>query len=919
MSANPFAWTITVLSNSGCQIRFLPLRTQTGTENIDLHETLWDDADGFKERQALLKDINITEDYWPWSPITNCNFIKWHLAWKEYNNTPILGIEVAIETAATKAGYLDWGVFFMKRSVDEHKKNDPQHASIYHNVKDGEVFPEDDIIEIAPFGNEYPTIDLQIGFRETTRQKPLSTHLVIDLGNTRTCALLLKEEQTGLLEDLAAIPSHCKPVMLNLSAGYEAITKKDLDNVNNGIVSSWIMLHETEFNQKEAWENFEKAKYTKNDSPLLFQKKYNTAQGTKFFGLKKYTYNDTEELRLPIMFSKYSPVIMGKDLDRNLKLKPVLKMIQQGLQIQQSSPKRYYTAETPTKVDWCMVPNNHEAVNSDLVANKLEGNLFLMTNEYGKYVNREKWESHYLPIRNPRHPQYPRSTTFVWLLLAILERAWEQCNRGEYDGNYFVPYVLKDVILTHPSGWTKEQIDCFNERCAEAITIFEKTNFASARSIKLHTNIDESVASQIPLVFSEINKFQRNAGTWMKIMGKERGEKLSLRVMNFDIGGGTSDISIVEYQTLNNEGDDSISLKPTLIFRDGFSMAGDGLLKKIISDVILPAIKEKNEKLGQALLEYFTGSAHSDLDRIQKVVALKTILIPAGIKLLTDIGEKKANGVLVDDKGIIPYLNEHFMKKLNEAPLGSGTKFKYDIKVLDKIISDFFKDTFEKLADFALQYDIDLFSLSGKTSELPQIMELAKKYIPLTLDRILQTKDYRPGDWYPFLELSTKKDSREKVIKDAKSITAVGAALTFLLQNNQINGWEMEPTEISTEFSGEWGYYQAYQSGSEKAAFDFVNDEASIKLKAGSAIARCVVNRETASPIYCLQRKDYGEIDPKEKFQARIRRERDSQTGAEYLDLLELISETDGNNYIDDYCLGLFTENNLFWQDEGHI
>ena len=61
--------------------------------------------------------------------------------------------------------------------------------------------------------------------------------------------------------------------------------------------------------------------------------------------------------------------------------------------------------------------------------------------------------------------------------------------------------------------------------------------------------LDESVASQIPILYSCMTRMSTNkvGENWIQVNGVTGGNHAhpTLRILNVDIGGGTSDVSIV--------------------------------------------------------------------------------------------------------------------------------------------------------------------------------------------------------------------------------------------------------------------------------------------------------------------------------------------------------------------------------------
>ena len=925
-----YQWIPTVLSNTGCQFRFYPLFALNTDEAPDLSQTLWDDVDTFRARHTELmadEEIANRRAKWgadakrqSWQPWDGCTFAKKRLTVKNFTDPneqvsyEIFGVELAIETTAPADRFNECGFLLNTRAVSGKERYAPQFQSVYHQVPDGTYYPPEGQAPCSfDIGDEPSSIgiDIRIGFRaRIIADGALGAHLVIDIGNTRTCALFLKDDPTGMVNEVDAIRSCCTPVLLDLPTKTDAVTKADIANVDNGIVGSWIMLHQTEFDE---------------ENPSVLQRKYITKTAKKWFGLKTDAFNDQEEQRIPTMFVRYSPVIFGKEATSFFKKSSVTELIDQGLQIQQSSPKRYFAERKKSNLAWSMIPNAWTKVDK-IRANKLRADLLYWMNESGEFVDPDEIETCFRPLREPTMPNYPRSATFVWMLVGILERAWDQCNRLTDANGTFTPYSIHDVIVTYPSGWTRDEIAIYKQRCEEAVRIFERTNFSSCDRIKLDMNVDEAVASQLPFVFSEIHKFGNNAQGWLKFAGKKRDDDRStFRIMNFDIGGGTSDISVVEYGCIDTPEEGMVDLQPKLLFRDGYSEAGDELMRQIIDQVIFPAIENENQTAGEAIRRYFTGRVSSATEQIKRSRDLKLNIVPLAIKVMSDLASGAPGGRFiprnagVGEDSWYDELYMHLKIPLIAKQEWCSIEIAYDVTAVNKLIREFFENAFANASRIAAMHDIDLFFLSGKTSELPELRELAKKHIPVTNDRIMTAKNYCAGDWYPFVKTDENGNIVDNTVKDAKSITAVGAALSFMLANQKIHGWKIEKTIFAAECDSQWGFQDSFMRPNGRPFVFDDNNETMIILDAHKIIARRMTQDTFPSAVYRLQPRDPNAKVATIRFQARIKRGCDDITKAEYLELLSLNQEGEAVDYTSQYELAVCQGDELFWQDSGCV
>src|SRR4029077_8505962 len=102
---------------------------------------------------------------------------------------------------------------------------------------------------------------------------------------------------------------------------------------------------------------------------------------------------------------------------------------------------------------------------------------------------------------------------------------------------------------------------------------------------------DEAVCSQLPIIYAQVQTLMNDGQTWIDLYGNGT----SLVVMNLDIGGGTSDMSIIEYQNKSGASRNA-ALSCKVLFRFGSNIAGDMIVKSIIEKVLLPAWIKASDK-----------------------------------------------------------------------------------------------------------------------------------------------------------------------------------------------------------------------------------------------------------------------------------------------------------------------------------
>lgn len=876
-----------VFPNSGCAYAFYPFLLIEDERQGDIIPEIersnaigWLDLAGFGGRHNRYRKIDGLPErisgHWHegWDDKKQyCRYVRVRFTNKKFLSSKIkgyevnvAGLEIAFETTTENNEEAERRRGFIHSTnvicEDDPRYRENQPPSVYHHYRVGDVFAfEFEFEDEMPFNATSdgtpvpvkPRFKINVKFKRPDSLAPLEADLVVDIGNTRTVAMLIKHGDKNAPKDISSIRDRCRPVMLCLDYRNAAVLPSQAVDISNGIVSSWFVLHEPEFS------SFETEK--EDGLPALVQSRYETRLRKRFFR-KPIMVNVGRMNLIPTMFAKTSPVVLGEAANRYMLDPAVIDLIRYGRRIQQSSPKRFFSDMKKVSTGfWKMIPNDPANTDPELAANA----LYWMNEDNGSFVDRDKVPKAQRPPRNPPQAIYPRSATLVWMLIEILEKAWEQCNINSSDVQRYLQYALKNVIITYPSGWSCDEIALYKKLCATAVEIFERSTFGTSGQISnnINTKVDEAVASQLPYLFSEIHRLDDDATAWMSIAGKRGTDgRTTVRVMSFDIGGGTSDVSIVEYACTQAAGDDVV-LNPTLLFKDGFSVAGDEMMRRIIVNVIFKSFDDcgytltDTRTLGDVLREAFSGSPLPD-EKPKRSLHVKQCLVPLAIRIMSDMTSGSPSQIIYSNDvkaGITPAEWGEFGRFLglydseDVPPEWQKVELKYDPKDVEAIIREdsLFGSCFGQIAKLAVKYDIDLFFMSGKTSEMPELKRMAKEIVPIAPNRIVSARDYDAGIWYPF------SDSKNRIV-DAKSVTAVGAALHHMLTMGQIDGWRMKELQVRMWDGNVWGRLDDLQRGRGErgdGGFSMRSDGSCVvDLRVGTKIGRKLLLSDGEESVY---------------------------------------------------------------------
>ena len=302
---------------------------------------------------------------------------------------------------------------------------------------------------------------------------------------------------------------------------------------------------------------------------------------------------------------------------------------------------------------------------------------------------------------------------------------------------------------------------------------------------------DAASLTQLAFLNNEIAvKFHGNARQYLGVVGRihqAHGSSRSLRIATLDIGGGSSSLAVATYALV-----DGGSLLATPQLLEGFPFGGDDVLKALVEAFVLPALEQQlvANKLANArqfLKDLVNDDTHGRASRLGEFRRrfAGELALPAAIALLR---EHETLRSIEDDRPAVRTLRD----LLAAWPL--DTKAAAD--ELESLASDAGSDGFQPLdteivftlAEVALivkrllapvlanavrairNLDCDVVLLSGWLSRLPVVKEMFLEGMPIRPDRILAMHEYRMGDWFPSRLANGN-------IHDPKALAAVGALL----------------------------------------------------------------------------------------------------------------------------------------------
>jgi hypothetical protein len=409
--------------------------------------------------------------------------------------------------------------------------------------------------------------------------------------------------------------------------------------------------------------------------------------------------------------------------------------------------------------------------------------------------------------------KFSRSSFYTFMLAEVIWQAWVTINDPEIRmerGDPEVPRRLRKIILTLPTATPVREQRIMRARAESAVALlWDMMGWADAAPMgvtmpEVEVRWDEATCVQLVWLYGEIaRKFAGNVAAFLDLAGQKRppssgGEPIpSLRVASLDIGGGTTDLMIITYTAIGDQG-----LRPEQNFREGVRIAGDDVLKLVVERIVLPAVQQHLQSCGlsfSAARDLLKSSFDDDIpdltaeDRHRRRELVTEVLVPTALALvhayesagpgLYERVEVHKLGELVSLEGhghgmrsAASYLEERASDRRAANFSLAETEISVDYQMMRAAVNDALGEVFDILAEALDLFDVDVVILSGRPARMPAIAELLSDRFPVPPNRIVPLHRYRAGTWYPFRATENGR------IADPKTAVVVGALLCAYAQ-----------------------------------------------------------------------------------------------------------------------------------------
>jgi hypothetical protein len=338
---------------------------------------------------------------------------------------------------------------------------------------------------------------------------------------------------------------------------------------------------------------------------------------------------------------------------------------------------------------------------------------------------------------------------------------------------------------------------------------------------------DEATCAQFVYLYAEVNeRYLKNCQEYFDFYGKTRKdldgyEKKSITIGSVDFGAGTTDVMVAAYKY-----DDAgqCTLTPVPLFWESFYMAGDDLLKELVRQLIIEgqyaAIQKQLEKSGKGdvtklILDFFgKDNARQSMQdrqiRSEFNLQMSVPVVSRFLELLHEDKVEKASFTFKDifannypTKRVLEHFARHFGFSIDMV------QWDYDKQVIAKIVERTFDTLVGKISTVLSYYGSDIVLLSGRPSSLKPLSDLFLKYYAVSPNRLITLNNYRIGTWYPF-------QNGKGYFKDPKSIVAVGAMIgNYAATRGSLNGFSLDLTELNKKMQPTTEYFAKSETGNQ--------------------------------------------------------------------------------------------------------
>lgn len=661
-----------------------------------------------------------------------------------------------------------------------------------------------------------------------------------------------------------------------------------------------------------------------------------------------------------------------------------------------SSPKRYLWDDKKFDSRWEFLVVDDDSTNQKVNPQIYIEDFTDYFDDSGNFTEQKK-EVGLLDFGTTEQCHYSRSSLTTFVMIELLNQAQCYINSEKFremHGQIDCRRFLRSIIITCPTAMPlKEQI-VLRSAAKNATNLLRKMNpdlpeitiTPDPEKLKPTDDpeilkqrgwlYDEAFSSQLVYLYAELaERYGGKVDHFFKIKGHERKEMHergfdgnSLTIGTIDIGAGTTDVMITTY---GQQGQGRLT--PVPLYYDSFYSAGDDIIHNIIRDVVLEGKDNESKTRGSIgsslkirlmamstdelmqipriadtqiyrnvvedirhamtpeiadtlkrhlvndLMNHFFGAnsaIQSEKDRICRLDFCTQISHPMANFFLELLKQgRPSNLYKYDDlfkdekpaKHLLDHFAYHFGFRFEEL------EWRYEPEEVGAIVSDTMEPLIKALSVVVYALNCDILVLSGRPTNLDPLTRLFLKHIPIAPNRLVLLNQYHVGHWFP---LATAEGYFQE---SQKAVVAVGAEVGHLASTSGFNGLVLDFSNMAADMKSTARYMGLFDDQLMEVKEPCLTPETNTATLKGVSVFPCYIGcKQFNAPKY-QARPIYAIYNNSSSPQLNIMLQRYYHDDREAIEVTDVTDMTGDSIAISDVELRLQTigKDGNFWMDKG--
>jgi hypothetical protein len=470
-----------------------------------------------------------------------------------------------------------------------------------------------------------------------------------------------------------------------------------------------------------------------------------------------------------------------------------------------SSPKRYLWDLRPAPQDWRF---NGRAADGVAVDPPVGGAIKALVTEDGRPL-RGIAGSNAQPAMRPRFSRSSLFGFMLAELtlqaLCQINSPGNRANRRDAEK----PRQLRRVVLTAPPGMPLAEQRILKARAEAGLRLaWDMLGWTGQKGTppepRVIANLDEATATQVVWLHNEITE---RMGGHAEALWELLGQDGALRVASIDVGGGTTDLMITTYRLA--EGEKIVpkqEFRESLKIAGDDLL--ERVLAAVVVPCLALRLREAGMGDPVSFLRRILGAdqgGQTEPERHLRRQFVTQVLEPAGLATLHAYERQEAPAIgeilrrtigeilgplLPQSRRAIDFI-ERAAREAGAGPLDlAAVEVVADAEQVEGLIQGVLGPALADLCEAAWHSGCDVLLLSGRPSRLRAVTEMVLAKMPVPPHRVVPMHRYQVGEKYPFRDPANRID-------DPKTTAAVGAMLCLQAEEGQLRNFFFEASKLS--------------------------------------------------------------------------------------------------------------------------